>query len=273
MTPAPRFARWWWVGFGAALRSLPASRSLPALRQSARLLLCPIDLWRYYELAAVADAIGQPNRILDIGSPKAIAPILQASLPSPIVCSDIAWDAVIATGKDSLPLQCDALYLPFADASLLHIYSVSAIEHIAGDGDRGAMREIARVLAPGGVAVVTVPLVPRYTERWIASDPYGKQARDAEGRVFFSRYYDGPSLQERIIGTPGLRVVRTSAWQETRDGWYAKYCRSTERATSVRSVITKLFDPLWAAYRIEAVAGGPENATRHGVVAIVFEKT
>ena len=135
------------------------------------------------------------------------------------------------------------------------------------------MGEIARVLAPGGLAIVTVPLVKQYAERWVESDPYGKQTRDSGGRVFFSHYYDWAALQERIANTPRLRVVRMQAWQEKYDGWYARYCRATQRAASPRSVIVKLLDPYWAANRIETVPEGPSGVTRHGVAVIVFEKT
>jgi hypothetical protein len=90
--------------------------------------------------------------------------------------------------------------------------------------------------------------------------------------VFFSRYYDWESLQQRITNASDLHVVQLHAWQEKHDGWYAHYCRATERPTSIRSIAIKLFDAIWAAYRIEAVNGGPENATRHGVVAVVFRK-
>jgi SAM-dependent methyltransferase len=49
----------------------------------------------------------------------------------------------------------DALALPFPDASLDRVIASEVLEHI-GD-DQAAIAEIARVLRPGGLAVVTVP--------------------------------------------------------------------------------------------------------------------
>jgi SAM-dependent methyltransferase len=169
-------------------------------------------------------------------------------------------------------LQCDALRLPFADGSMPFVYSVSALEHIAERGDTEAMQEIARVLVPGGVAVITVPLVCKSYERWIETDPYGGQAHDAAGRVFFSRYYDWKSLPERLLAQSGLLIVTISAWQETKPGWYDRYCTTTARPYSVRSIATKAFDVLWATRRIGWVEGGPAQLQRHGIAAIVVQK-
>ncbi len=52
-------------------------------------------------------------------------------------------------------VQGDAMALPFADASFDHVVCSEVLEHIPGDAQ--AMRELARVLKPGGTLVVTVP--------------------------------------------------------------------------------------------------------------------
>ena len=49
----------------------------------------------------------------------------------------------------------DALSLPFPDATFDRVICSEVLEHIPDD--RGAMREILRVLRPGGTAAVTVP--------------------------------------------------------------------------------------------------------------------
>ena len=56
------------------------------------------------------------------------------------------------------PLRCavsDVRALPFADASFDAVYSMGTIEHF--DETEDAIEEIARVLKPGGVAIVGVP--------------------------------------------------------------------------------------------------------------------
>lgn len=234
--------------------------------------MCPIDLWRYQEIAAIISVLPSASRVLDIGSPKIVAHIVRATQPVTIIASDIARDALEPPFPGMASLQCDALRLPFANASLPFVYSVSALEHIAERGDTEAMQEIARVLAPGGVAVITVPLVRKSYERWIDTDPYGGQARDASGRVFFSRYYNWQSLQERLLAQSGLRVVNVCAWQERKAGWYDRYCTATARPYSLQSIATKALDVVWAARRIEWVKGGPAQLQRHGIAAIIVQK-
>ena len=69
-------------------------------------------------------------------------------------------DAMAAEGEvpaqgASLAVQGDALALPFADGSFDRIIAAEVLEHIPDD--RGALAELARVLAPGGRIAVTVP--------------------------------------------------------------------------------------------------------------------
>jgi len=49
--------------------------------------------------------------------------------------------------------------MPFADAHFDLATSLDVIEHL--DDDRGALRELRRVVAPGGRLLVTVPVYPR----------------------------------------------------------------------------------------------------------------
>jgi SAM-dependent methyltransferase len=51
--------------------------------------------------------------------------------------------------------QADVRDLPFADATFDAIYSMGTVEHF--DDTAGALREIARVLKPGGRAIIGVP--------------------------------------------------------------------------------------------------------------------
>lgn len=268
----------WWEGVRCGLINLPYIRSRYAWRQSLRLLLCPVDLWRYHEFRAVASAYRDDANILDVGSPKLLALYLARRYGVPIVSSDLvgsvheecelyeraAWRGAIEAR------QCDARALPFADASFPFVYSVSVLEHIGDDGDTRAIREIARVLKPGGQAVITLPLVPEYYERWMDGDPYGQQQRNAEGKVFFSRYYDWPALEERIVEPSGLTVQRAAAWQECAPGWYERYCARTARAASPISIAMKLLDPYWASRRLKRIEREPPHVTAHGLVALTL---
>lgn len=67
-------------------------------------------------------------------------------------------------------LRGDALLLPFADRAFDRIIVSEVLEHIPNDG--AAMREIRRVLAPGGIVAVTVPRFWPERVCWALSDEY-----------------------------------------------------------------------------------------------------
>jgi len=89
----------------------------------------------------------------------------------------------------------DATRLSFGDGSINFITAVSTIEHIPGNGDTLAMAEFARVLAPGGRLVVTVPTSSSYMENESTFYYAG-----------FERRYDEPALQNRLFH-PDLNLV------------------------------------------------------------------
>ena len=72
--------------------------------------------------------------------------------------------------RRSLPVQGDALRLPFADGTFSRIIAAEVLEHIPGD--EAAMAELARVLRPGGLVAVTVPRWGPEKVCWALSDAY-----------------------------------------------------------------------------------------------------
>ena len=89
----------------------------------------------------------------------------------------------------------DATRLSFGDGSIDFVSAISTIEHIPGDGDSRSMAEFARVLRPGGRAVVTVPVSAQYLENDSTFYYYG-----------FERRYDATALRERLHH-PGLKLI------------------------------------------------------------------
>lgn len=81
-------------------------------------------------------------------------------------------------------LRADACALPLADGGVAAVVSANLLEHIPDD--RRALREIARILAPGGRAVVVVPAGPRtydYYDRFLGHERrYGRQELAGKGR-------------------------------------------------------------------------------------------
>ena len=64
----------------------------------------------------------------------------------------------------------DAAAMPFPDGAFDRVIAAEVLEHIPGD--QQAMNEIARVLAPGGIAAVTVPSWLPERICWALSDDY-----------------------------------------------------------------------------------------------------
>jgi SAM-dependent methyltransferase len=76
----------------------------------------------------------------------------------------------LAPEDPATAVQGDALALPFADATFDRVIASEVLEHIPDD--TAAMRELARVLKPGGAMAVTVPRCVPEAVNWALSDEY-----------------------------------------------------------------------------------------------------
>jgi SAM-dependent methyltransferase len=95
-------------------------------------------------------------------------------------------------------VQGDALALPFSDAAFDRVICSEVLEHLPDDV--AAMRELARVLRPGGTMAVTVPRFGPELVNWALSDEYHNVPG---GHV---RIYRRSVLAERLSST-GLVVT------------------------------------------------------------------
>jgi SAM-dependent methyltransferase len=94
----------------------------------------------------------------------------------------------------------DALRLPFADATFDRVIAAEVLEHVPADV--AAMRELARVLRPGGTIAVTVPRWGPEQVCWALSEEY-HAPHVAGGHV---RIYRQRTLIGRLKSA-GLRFV------------------------------------------------------------------
>jgi SAM-dependent methyltransferase len=116
--------------------------------------------WWYRErraiLARELHHLGKPGRALDIGA---------AGGGNTRVLVQHGWDALVADYSETAvelararglqAIHADACDLPLPDESFDLVLAFDVLEHIEDDG--AAVRELTRVLKPGGTALITVP--------------------------------------------------------------------------------------------------------------------
>lgn len=186
------------------------------LRQAVVRVVVPLDPSRYLELPETLEELdAKPgDRVLDLASPKLLAVALARRGVEVVSVdqleSEVATWRRLAADEPNVRFQvADGRALPFPDGSFDHAYSVSVIEHISGDGDEQALRELARVTKPGGRVVVTVPHASSYREDWRETPVYADHGA-TPGPYFFQRWYDGSRLRRLVAAAPALELMSSS---------------------------------------------------------------
>jgi ubiquinone/menaquinone biosynthesis C-methylase UbiE len=82
--------------------------------------------------------------------------------------------------------RVDMRCLPFATASFDLVYASHVLEHIKQDIQ--AINEIKRILVPGGIAILPVPIVGTSTIEYSEPNPYESNHVRAPGKNYFERY-------------------------------------------------------------------------------------
>ena len=150
------------------------------------------------------------DRILDVSSPKLLSLFLAREGHTGVVAADLE-DYFVADFEAyqrhaGVQLQTSVFdagrEIPFADGHFDKIFSVSVLEHIPHDGDIRALREMLRVLKPGGTLVITLPAFAHYVEEWAVDAHYWKSIQNEKGETFFQRRYDEDRLRA-TLAVPG----------------------------------------------------------------------
>lgn len=199
------------VGLGVDL--LRSGRVKDALRYFGR----PVNYWRGTEYRFVWDSAGfqRDTDVLDIGSPKLLSLYLAERVGARVIATDI--DSYFINNhlflRDRRHIPSDRLEvgvedgrrLSYPDQSFDIVYAISVVEHIPGDGDQDCLREMARVLRPGGRALITVPFAKQARDEYL-NDFYWKSAsvKTADERVFYQRRYDEHTIWHRLVEPSGL---------------------------------------------------------------------
>jgi glycosyltransferase involved in cell wall biosynthesis/SAM-dependent methyltransferase len=182
--------------------TIPAGEHLPAPNTTERVVEIPWTLSRYE---------GE-QRVLDLGYAFASGVYLSALLDMGIPALH-GLDIAVLSVPGMHRVAADARVLPYRDRSFDLVLCVSTIEHLGLDNTRyglpfeqrdpGAplrsLKEIARVLAPGG--------------RLVLSIPFGR--REERGWMF---QHDADSWEELVGGSP-LTVVEQETFRLDAEGW------------------------------------------------------
>jgi SAM-dependent methyltransferase len=119
------------------------------------------------KLAQVAAALGATEglRCLDLGSDNGVVSLLLRERGGRWTSGDLTEEAVASirslVGEDAHLVRGDRL--PFADAAFDRVAVVDMLEHVPDDA--AFVRELARVVGPGGRLVVNTPHLKRTTLR------------------------------------------------------------------------------------------------------------
>ncbi len=222
----PRTRDLYWFSMRLGLGSLGRGPRRAALAR----VLNPLAYPRGMEFALTLRGLSLPQagRVLDIASPKLLFLWLASHTSTIIHTTDITTDFVAPVEhfvgrlglsgdlQNRLYLeQQDARALTYEDASFDAVYSISVVEHIPGHGDSAALREMGRVLRPGGRACLTVPFHHRdYGETWVAGDVFERRRSRNGERLFYERRYNPDELRRRLVEPSGLRLESFTCFGE-----------------------------------------------------------
>ncbi len=173
------------------------------------------SLWRIieYPWATGALELRRGDLVLDLGSGTSSYPHMLAKEGVDVVVLELDADRVRwqlakrrATARPGdgrfFPLVASATHMPIRDSSVRRVAAVSSLEHIPDDKAVGA--EIARVLASGGIAAVTLPFTSTGRDSFFKGiRKFVQVERNAfvqEGKAgSFFRFYTAEDLQ-RVYG-------------------------------------------------------------------------
>lgn len=246
-------------GFAVGVRNLFKNGFRLGLRNTVSAILQPVNSYTrfpeffFMEQEVAAKAAGKERQaVLDIGSPKLLGLYMAHNYDADIRMTDISplnidpyermWDAWKhnAKGKAFFQVQ-DARQLAFPDESYDIVYSMSVLEHIEGDDqDATVVKEMLRVLKPGGRLLISVPFGPRYEEQVIMGLAHAVERVDSNQAYFFQRIYDREHVEANIIRPSLESGGRTTAWTVYRWSCRALTLYHWLRARLPESVMTTL---------------------------------
>jgi SAM-dependent methyltransferase len=250
-------------------------------KRGLKFLVQPIPYWRSLEYRLVWNNAGfnREDRVLDIGSPKLLSIYLAERVQAEVFSTDIDPYFIddyqslrrmrkIPADRFQVEVQ-DGRKLTYPDNSFSKVYAISVIEHIPDEGDAECLKEIGRVLRPGGTCLITVPFWPTSKEEYRAPNFYwvGASTTRADGRVFFQRRYSLRDLHERLI-RPSQLTVKTMRFVGER-----VMTHSTREFCQLLTPFTAPLDPLVSRVVHTEAVESPERLKKPLCAFLALTKT
>jgi ubiquinone/menaquinone biosynthesis C-methylase UbiE len=149
------------------------------------------------------DSVKPSGKALEVGcGTGALTPVLLNRGLS-ITVGDISKKLAETTAArlNVIGIECDAMQIQLPDRSQDLVMSSEVIEHVPDPA--AALREMARVIAPGGYLAVTSPNRLWYPLLWIAQKSHLRKFSGNEIWLW-------PAAARRIISAAGLNIIQMS---------------------------------------------------------------
>lgn len=191
----------------------------------------PIEAVRYIELAYLKKWLERETPLtgasdlsaLDVSSPYVFSLYLANSLGATVTKTDVNINEArhIEQLKESINVSfqyADAKSMEFDDETFDLVTSVSVIEHIYQDYT-DAIKEMIRVLKPGGYLYCTTHVAEALREEWLDHDIYAEQATKRE-KTFFQYRFNEREFRQVVDSLPGIEMIHVDAYPEALPGYY-----------------------------------------------------
>ena len=202
-------------------------RPLSLIKEVLKRIIIPMDIARYFEIPYTYKYLNlkKSDKVFDLSSPKLISLFASEIDKVKIVASDV-WDKEVSVwkrltnnmiGNSQLKNNIthkviDGRKIDYKSGSFDKVFTISVIEHIPGSGDTKTIKELSRILKPGGTLILTTPFGKEYKENWVNKDAYSVKYQGKS--VFLSRIYNNKALSERLIKPSGLILKRKLVCEE-----------------------------------------------------------
>jgi SAM-dependent methyltransferase len=116
---------------------------------------------RYYEYWFIYNSLPQQGKVLDLGSGRSMLPKAMQLKGLETIAVEI--DPKCVEFQNNQGIECVAVkdeQLPFEKETFDIVTAASAIEHF--EDDKTVVDEVLRVLKPGGLFILTIPVGPEY---------------------------------------------------------------------------------------------------------------